>query len=76
MVDAPAVKQEAAANRKWRRRTLLVLGLLSLYLLAAYVLIPLGWEAYAHRHPSFNENPRITQTGDGHPGDDKILPAN
>ena len=25
--------------------------------------------ATARRHPSFDDNPRITQTGDGHPGD-------
>ena len=70
MADLPKEEErEAAGNQKWRRRTLIVLSLLSLYLLAAYVLIPLGWEAYAHRHPSFDDNPRITQTGDGHPGD-------
>jgi len=40
-----------------------------MYLLAAYVVIPLGWKDYAHHHPSFDDNPRITQTGDGHPGD-------
>jgi hypothetical protein len=27
------------------------------------------WERYAHRNPSFDDNPRITQTGDHHPGD-------
>ena len=42
---------------------------LSLYLLAAYVVVPLGWELDAERHPALDENPRITTTGDGHPGD-------
>jgi hypothetical protein len=69
MADDTAPNQEATRKPKWRRRTLIVLILLSLYLLVAYVLIPLGWEAYAHRHSSFDDNPRITQTGDGHPGD-------
>src|SRR3954452_19800344 len=39
------------------------------YLLAAYVVVPFGWTRYAHRHPSFDDNPRLTQTGDDHPGD-------
>jgi hypothetical protein len=38
-------------------------------LLFAYVLIPALWERYARRHPSFDDNPRLTETGDGHPGD-------
>jgi hypothetical protein len=45
------------------------LGLLLAYLLIAYLLIPFGWKRYARRHPSFDDNPRITVTGDGHPGD-------
>jgi hypothetical protein len=69
MADDLTESRKAADDQKWRRRTFIVLILLSLYLLAAYVLIPFGWEAYAHRHPSFDDNPRITQTGDGHPGD-------
>jgi hypothetical protein len=40
-----------------------------LYLASAYLLIPLIWKAYSERHPSLDDNPRITTTGDGHPGD-------
>src|SRR4051794_25742003 len=47
----------------------LVLGLATAYLLVAYLLIPFAWEFYADRHPSFDDNPRITRTGDDHPGD-------
>lgn len=47
----------------------LIAGLLLLYVIAAYVVIPFGWKRYARHHPSFDENPRITQTADGHPGD-------
>jgi hypothetical protein len=43
--------------------------LVLLYLLSAYLLLPLLWEAYASRRPSFDDNPRVTETGDGHPGD-------
>jgi len=42
---------------------------LLLYLLTAYVIAPALWIRYARRHPSFDEIPRITYTGDGHPGD-------
>ncbi|MBX3440596.1 MAG: LssY C-terminal domain-containing protein [Planctomycetaceae bacterium] len=42
---------------------------LALYLLAAYLVVPFAWERYARRHPSFDDDPRITTTGDGHPGD-------
>jgi hypothetical protein len=58
-------------GRPTRRRRLAVItaALLGLYLLAAYVLVPLAWEQFARRHPSFDNDPRITQTSDGHPGD-------
>lgn len=47
----------------------IILILTVLYLLVAYVVIPTMWKAYAHYHPSFDDNPRVTQTGDHHPGD-------
>jgi hypothetical protein len=31
--------------------------------------MPLAWKRYVRRHPSLDDNPRITTTGDGHPGD-------
>ena len=46
-----------------------LLGVLAIYLFAAYLLIPFAWKSYARHHPSFDDNPRITQTSDGHPGD-------
>jgi hypothetical protein len=39
------------------------------YVVFAYLIIPFGWSRYAKRHPSFDDDPRITKTGDGHPGD-------
>ncbi len=44
-------------------------GIIVLYLLVAYVVVPAVWKVYAHRHRSFDDSPRITKTGDGHPGD-------
>ena len=35
----------------------------------SYLLIPLAWEYYADRHPSFDNNPRVTETSTKHPGD-------
>jgi hypothetical protein len=47
----------------------LVVALLLVYFLAAYVLIPFATERFFRRHPSLDDVPGITQTGDGHPGD-------
>jgi hypothetical protein len=47
----------------------IILGVAVVYVLAAYIVAPMAWKAYAHHRPSFDDNPRITQTGDGHPGD-------
>ncbi len=44
-------------------------SVVALWLLGAYLILPLAWEEYADRHPSFDDNPRVTETGDGHPGD-------
>ncbi len=41
----------------------------AIYLLAAYLVIPLVWEKFAATHPSFDDHPRITTTSDDHPGD-------
>jgi hypothetical protein len=46
-----------------------ILTLVMLYLLVAYVLAPMAWKLYARERPLFDDNPRITQTGDHHPGD-------
>jgi hypothetical protein len=52
------------------RQALLVLaGLLLTYLVVAYVILPLGWVRYAHRHPSLEDIPRVTRTVADIPGD-------
>jgi len=35
----------------------------------AYVVLPAGWVRYGHRHPSLDDIPTITRTGDDIPGD-------
>jgi LssY C-terminus len=52
------------------RRILIGIGvLLAIYLAAAYIVVPFVWKDYAAHHPAFDDDPRLTQTGDGHPGD-------
>jgi hypothetical protein len=58
-----------SASRTKRRWVRVLLIAAVLYLVVAYLIIPLGWKDYARHHPSFDDNPRITQTSDGHPGD-------
>lgn len=48
---------------------LLLLALLLVYFVAAYLVMPLFWVRYAHRHPAIDKTPGITITGDDHPGD-------
>ena len=49
---------------------LMVVASLALaYLLIAYIIIPLSWRRYAHRHPAWEDAPRITHTGNAIPGD-------
>lgn len=44
-------------------------GLLVVWLVAAYFLAPLIWEGVASVDPALDADPRVTQTGDHHPGD-------
>src|SRR5438132_2558496 len=53
---------------RFRRATTLIIALLLVYLIGAYVLVPALWIRYAHRHPAFDDVPRLTLTGDDHPG--------
>ena len=61
----PATKRRSCG----RRALLLVVGLIVVYVLVAYVILPLGWVRYAHRHPSLEDVPRITHTIADIPGD-------
>ncbi|MSR60372.1 MAG: hypothetical protein EXS05_22475 [Planctomycetaceae bacterium] len=52
-----------------RRLAVGLVGLLLVYLVAAYVVMPLVWERYIRRHPSLEDIPGITHTATGIPGD-------
>src|SRR5437868_3044388 len=54
-----------------RRKTILTLlgGLLLVWLVGAYLVLPTFWKNYTHRYPSLEDVPGITYTADGIPGD-------
>ena len=67
-----ATNEHPPVKRRPSRKRLIASGLATAaaaYLTVAYLVAPLIWERYADRHPSFDDNPRITKTSDGHPGD-------
>jgi hypothetical protein len=43
--------------------------LLVVYLVVAYLFLPMLWRGYARWHPALKDCQTITQTADGHPGD-------
>lgn len=67
---SPLPSKAASKRARIVRRVVIgVFGVLAFYLAVAYLVIPFVWKQYAERHPAFDDNPRITETGDGHPGD-------
>ena len=73
MNDASSQTPQTESSSKGRLRSksllALVVGILAMYLLAAYIVVPLAWKRYVHRHPGLDDVPGITQTVDGIPGD-------
>lgn len=65
----PVAEGETPAERKQLRKTRLIGALIIAWLIVSYLIIPFCWEYYASRHPAFDDNPRITETSDRHPGD-------
>jgi hypothetical protein len=52
-----------------KRAVIGLIALLLVYLVVAYALLPLGWIRYAHRHPAWEDAPRVTHTIADIPGD-------
>jgi hypothetical protein len=75
--DPPIVEQQPSDHdqhgrhhhRQRQRVTRLLATLLLVWLLAAYFVIPFLWKQFWDRDANFDDNPRITETSDGHPGD-------
>jgi hypothetical protein len=68
MSDKP-IATPRKPRKRWKQVAVLALALALVYLAVAYLLVPLLWVRHAHRHPSFDDAPRITHTIDGIPGD-------
>ncbi|WP_246112539.1 LssY C-terminal domain-containing protein [Allorhodopirellula solitaria] len=47
----------------------LLIGLGFAWVILAYFIAPLFWDSYARIDPKLDDVPRVTQTGDHHPGD-------
>ncbi|MDB5339901.1 MAG: hypothetical protein JWN70_5520 [Planctomycetaceae bacterium] len=72
----PPVKTQSAPSERWRhkwgvihRSRVALINSLLIYLLIAYVVLPLAWRGYEHCHPALNHSPTVCRTGNGHPGD-------
>ena len=66
--EAPPPELPPEATRKQRLLVWLG-GIVLVYLLAAYIVMPLLWRRDVRRHPALFDAPRITHTANGIPGD-------
>jgi hypothetical protein len=67
--DLPREAQPRGVKRRLRRILTAVSAVLVVYVVAAYVLLPLAWDLYERRHPALDDLPGITETADRIPGD-------
>jgi hypothetical protein len=67
--ESVAVAEPPVVRRRKRRWMYAILTIVVAYLVGAYVIVPMMWKLYAWRHPSYDDDPRITETSDHHPGD-------
>lgn len=55
--------------RRWRRLALPLAGIVGLWLVAAYLVLPLLWIEHERHHPALEGAPKVTVNADGIPGD-------
>jgi len=68
--ETPASPAVPPKRRSRLRQGLTVFaGIVVVYLVMAYVVMPSLWKRYERRHPSFEDVPRVTHTASGIPGD-------
>jgi LssY C-terminus len=71
--SVPSAEENQPLLPKLRSRTrkllLLVIGLLLLWSITAYLVMPLLWDRYMSRHPALADVPKVTHTKSGIPGD-------
>jgi len=69
-VQNPLHQPQPKTPAGWPRKLLLFAGgLLVIYFVAAYVVLPLVWRTDTKRHPDLSGGPRISHTANGIPGD-------
>lgn len=61
----PTTSTRLKRNRIFR----LLIAIVLVWAVLAYLLVPLLWDGYARIDPELDDTPRITETGDHHPGD-------
>jgi LssY C-terminus len=63
--------KRVSGRRRWVARSLAALaGLVAVYLLTAYLIVPLLWTEHERgHHPALDTAPRVTTNADGIPGD-------
>ena len=71
LTTTPASAAEMPRHRRGRIGELVRLSaiLAIIYLLLAYLLLPVGWGRYEKRHPAIDDAPRVTHTKRGIAGD-------
>jgi len=71
MEPAEAATTSPRSTRPSRRRRVAVVACaaLLLYLVVAYVVLPVAWRRYTRRHRGLEDVPGVTHTKDGIPGD-------
>jgi hypothetical protein len=76
MQDLPSPQSDEAGRATlpesrslWRRIALAACALALGYLAVAYLVMPLVWHRYVHKHPALDDVPGITETTLGIPGD-------
>lgn len=67
--QAPSTAASPTQRRTSRTLALLIGGLLATYVAVAYLVMPLWWGLYVHRHPGLDKVPGITTTKVGIPAD-------
>src|SRR5204863_7216690 len=70
LMDNSMNEPSAPRQRRLMLRILAaVVGVVAVYLVFAYLLMPALWVRYATRHPALDNLPDITYTHDDHPSD-------
>ena len=69
-MNSPEIPMSPPRRRRLQRIVIrCVAGSLLAWLFAAYLLLPMVWRRYEHRHPALDGTSWITRTGNGIPGD-------